>query len=148
LHKGPFLRLRRSLLTVLFSAVANIGKLEVAVHRACAISLLSLLLLVTLVWGGCISCEQYFMFGGAKSCCSPNGHCKTKTPPSQNSDRECKQIAFDHHKSVDLHIDLPIVTVVKIELPVPTIEALEHWRAALIEPSPPDLQILHSTFRI
>ena len=82
------------------------GRLEIAVCRAFASSLLSLLLLTTLVWGGCISCEQYFMFGGAKSCCSPNGHCKTKTSPSQNSDRECKQIAFDHHKSVDFHIDL------------------------------------------
>ncbi len=118
-------------------------------RRAFASSLLSLLLLITLVWGGCISCEQYFMFGGAKSCCSPNGHCKTKTPPSQNSDRECKQIAFDHHKSVDLHIDLPVVAVLKIELPVPTVEPLEHWRGAnLVEPSPPDLQILHSTFLI
>jgi hypothetical protein len=124
------------------------GKVEVAVRRAFASSLLSLLLLVTFVWGGCISCEQYFMFGGAKSCCSPNGRCKTKPSPSQNSDRECKQIAFDHHKSVDFHIDPPTITMAKIELPVPTIEALEHWRGALIEPSPPDLQILHSTFRI
>jgi hypothetical protein len=119
------------------------------VRRAFASSLLSLLLLVTLVWGGCISCEQYFMFGGAKSCCSPNGHCKTKTPPSQNSNRECKQIAFDHHKSVDLRIDLPIVAVAKLELTVPAVETVESWRGAnLVEPSPPDLQILHSTFLI
>ena len=118
-------------------------------RRAFANSLLSLLLLVTLVWGGCTSCEQYFMFGGAKSCCSPNGHCKTKTPPSHNSDRECKQIAFDHHKTVDFHIDLQVFAVVKIEMPMPMIEALEHWRGAdLVGPSPPDLQILHSTFLI
>lgn len=88
------------------------------------------------------------MFGGAKNCCSPNGHCKTKPSPSQNSDRECKQIALDHHKSVDFHIDLTTITVAKIELPVVTIQSLEHWRGILIEPSPPDLQILHSTFRI
>jgi hypothetical protein len=89
------------------------------------------------------------MWPGAKSCCSPSGHCKTKTPSSQNSNRECQQIAFDHHKSVDLHIELPLIAVVDIELPVRRVEALERWRDAdLIEPSPPDLQILHSTFLI
>jgi hypothetical protein len=116
------------------------------VVRAFASSLLSLLLLATLVGGGCISCEQYFMFGGPKGCCSPDGHCKTKTPLSQKSDRECNQIAFDHHKSIDFHIDLPAVVVAKIELPVATVETLEH--GALIESSPPGLQILNSTFRI
>jgi hypothetical protein len=119
------------------------------VRRAFASSLLSLLLLATLVWGGCISCEQYFMFGGAKSCCSPNGHCKTKTPTPQNSNRDCKQIAFDHHKSLDLHMDLPAMAVAKLELPAHPIATLEPWPGRdPIEPSPPDLEILHSTFRI
>ena len=114
-----------------------------------ASSLLSLLLLTTLVWGGCISCEQYFMWPGAKGCCSPNGHCKTKTPAPQNSKRECKQIAFDHQKSVDLHIDLPVIAAVKIDLRSRTVEAFGDWRGAnLIEPSPPDLQVLNSTFLI
>jgi hypothetical protein len=127
------------------------------VRHAFANAFLSLLLLATLVGGGCISCEQYFMWPGAKSCCSPNGHCKTntgtnpgtKTPPSQQSNRQCNQIAFDHHKSVDFPIDLPVIAVLGIELPKPTNAALEHWHGAiLIESSPPDLQILHSTFLI
>jgi hypothetical protein len=119
------------------------------VRRALANSILSLLLLTTLVWGGCVSCEQYFMFGGAKRCCAPNGHCKTKVPAPQSSDGECKQIAFDHQKSVDLHIELPIIAVVKIDLPTRAVELLERWHGAeLIELSPPDLQILHSTFLI
>ncbi len=118
-------------------------------RRAISNSLLSLLLLVTLIWGGCVSCEQYFMFGGAKSCCSPNGHCKTKNSPSQNSERACKQIAFDHHKAVDFHIDLTAMGSVKIEPPLLRVEAREHWRRGdPAEPSPPDLQILHSTFLI
>lgn len=122
--------------------------LGTVVRRAFASSLWSLLLLTTLIWGGCLSCEQYFMWPGAKSCCSPDGHCKTKTPP-QNSDRECKQIAFDHHKSVDIHIELPIVNVIKIDLPVTTVAALKRWHGTnLIEPSPPDLQVLNSTFLI
>src|SRR5947209_5574323 len=82
------------------------------VHRAFASSLVSLLLLTTLVWGGCFSCEQYFMYAGAKSCCRPDGHCKTKAPTQKKSGHECKEIAFDHQKSVNLHIDLPILGVV------------------------------------
>lgn len=116
-------------------------------RRAFASSLLSLLLLTTLVWGGCISCEQYFMWPGAKGCCSPNGHCKTKTPTPQNSRRECKQITFDHQKSVDLHIDLPVIAVVNFDLPMRAVEPFADWRGANpIEPSPPDLQVLNSTF--
>ena len=119
------------------------------VRQAFGSSLLSLLLLTTLIWGGCVSCEQYFMWPGAKSCCSPDGHCKKKTPPRQNSQRQCKQIAFDHQKSVDFHIELPIIATIKIDLPVRTAETLERWQGAnLIEPSPPDLQILNSTFLI
>jgi hypothetical protein len=116
-----------------------------------ASSLLSLLLLVTFVWGGCISCEQYFMWPGTKTCCSPHGRCKTKAPSQpQNSGRECKQMAFDHQKSPDTHMDLPVVAVLPSAAPA--------WRVAermaaspAIEPtaaSPPDLQALHSTFRI
>jgi hypothetical protein len=118
-------------------------------REALASSLLSLLLLASLVWGGCISCEQYFMWPGAKGCCSPDGHCNRKTPAPQNSNRECKQIAFDHQKSVDLHVELPFIAVVKIDLPIRTAEALERYpNANLIEPSPPDLPILNSTFLI
>jgi hypothetical protein len=119
------------------------------VRRTLANSLLSLLLLTTLIWGGCISCEQYFMFGGAKSCCAPDGHCKTKSPTQKDSERECKQIAFDHQKSVDLHIDLPMVAVVTVDLPLPSVQSLAAWLdSSAVDPSPPDLQILHSTFLI
>lgn len=129
-------------------ASGKLLRFKVAVRRAFASLLLSLLLLTTLVWGGCISCEQYFMWPSAKGCCSPNGHCKTKAP-SQKPDRECKQIAFDHHKSANFHVELQVVAGVGIKAPVCGIEALERWRGAnLIEPSPPDLQILNSTFLI
>jgi hypothetical protein len=122
--------------------------LKVAVRRAFASALLSLLLLTTLVWGGCISCDQYFMWPGAKSCCSPDGHCKTKTSP-ESSKCDCTQIAFDQDKSLDFSIDLPVIAVVKIELPTRAVDPLERWRGATsIEPSPPDLQILNSTFLV
>jgi hypothetical protein len=120
------------------------------VPRVFASSLLSLLLIVTLFWGGCISCEQYFMWPGAKGCCAPDGHCKTKkAPTNQDSDRECKQIAFDHQKSIDHHVELPAVAAVTMDLPIYNVEAFARCHGTnAIEPSPPDLQVLHSTFLI
>jgi hypothetical protein len=90
------------------------------------------------------------MFGGAKGCCSPDGHCKTKKPPTkQETGRECNQIAFDHQKTIDHHVDLPVLAAVEINLPLRAIEGLELWHGVNpVEPSPPDLQILHSTFLI
>jgi hypothetical protein len=107
-------------------------------------------MLATLVWGGCISCDEYFMWPGAKSCCSPNGHCKTKkSPTKQSPGRECTQTAFDHHKSIDHRIDLPLVAAVEMAVRVPAVESVERWHGVVpVEPSPPDLQVLHSTFVI
>jgi hypothetical protein len=118
--------------------------------RAFASSLLSLLLTLTLLWGGCISCEQFFMWPGAKTCCQPNGHCKTKDAPArQTSNRDCKQIAFDGQSSAVGLLDLPAITVFKIDVPVRAVRAsVPSYRAVVIGLSPPDLQLLHSTFLI
>ena len=117
--------------------------------RALASSFLSLLVVTTLIWGGCISCEQYFMWPGVKSCCAPDGHCKTKPPTQQDPGRECKQIAFDHQKSVDLHIDLPVVAIVALDLALRTVEPLVALHSTNpVQPSPPDLLVLHSIFLI
>jgi hypothetical protein len=70
----------------------------------------------------------------------------------RTSDRACKQIAFDHQKSIDLHIDQPVLAAVAVDLPdmpLRTIQIFARWRGAIpFEPSPPDLQVLHSTFLI
>jgi hypothetical protein len=117
--------------------------------RALSSSLLSLLLVTTLLWGGCISCEQYFMFGQSHGCCSPDGHCKRKAPVKNSPARDCKQLAFDHQKGFDIHFDLPVIAVERIALPVRNVELLSRWRDALpFDPSPPDLQVLHSIFLI
>jgi hypothetical protein len=89
------------------------------------------------------------MWPGAKSCCSPDGHCKPRTPAQQNSSRECKQIAFDHQKPVDLHIELAMIDVVDIDLHLRPFELIERRHDTNpVEPSPPDLQLLNSTFLI
>lgn len=116
--------------------------------RAVSSAIICGLLVATLIWGGCISCDQFFMFSGSHNCCNPDGHCK-KEPGKNSSGRECKQIAFDHQKAFDLHFDLPVVAVVKIELPIAASETSHYsHRPALIDSSPPDLQIVNSVFLI
>ena len=108
-------------------------------------------MLATLVWGGCISCDEYFMWPGAKSCCSPDGHCRRNAPPSpQHPQRLCKQIAFDHQKTLDHPIEPPMIAVVKIDVPLRVIANSERLAPFVvpIEPSPPNLQALNSTFLI
>lgn len=104
---------------------------------------------MTLMWGGCISCEQYFTFGKSHGCCSADGRCKTKAPIKNGSGHDCKQIAFEHQKGIDFHFDLPVVAMERIALPLRSVELLPRWQDPLvIDPSPPDLQVLHSTFLI
>lgn len=43
--------------------------------------LLSALMIATLLWGGCVSCPQFFMFPTAKKDCCKAGHCER--PKSQ-----------------------------------------------------------------
>jgi hypothetical protein len=89
------------------------------------------------------------MWPGVKSCCKPDGHCKTKPPTKQNRTPECKQIAFEHQKSVDLHIELSVLPSIKVDLPVRTVEAFARSQDInLVGPSPPDLNVLHSAFLI
>ncbi len=118
-------------------------------RRTLASSFFSLLLLTTLVWGGCISCEQFFMWPSAKTCCGANGQCKTKKSQQSQSTRECKQIAFEHQNSLQIHVDLPVTAVHASDFLPRIAEPFAYWsRLPLIDPSPPDLQVLHGTFLI
>src|SRR5580692_4763363 len=50
--------------------------LKLAVLRSVANFGLSTLLVAVLLWGGCISCSQYFAFTASHKCCDPVGHCR------------------------------------------------------------------------
>ena len=52
--------------------------------------LMAFLAATTLMWGGCLSCPQFFgpTINAHKSCCNPHGSCKEK-PGSQKAAREC-----------------------------------------------------------
>lgn len=125
-----------------------------AVLRAVSSSALALLLVVTLMWGGCISCPQFFMFpgkaNGTKSCCNAAGKC-TRTPAKTPVRQECQKMPMEAHASGHLSTEPPAAdglwTIVRITQPYSgTLRA--HQRELAIEYAPPDRQALHSTFLI
>jgi hypothetical protein len=128
--------------------------LKEAVLRTFANSLLSLLLVATFLWGGCVSCEQYFMFPGKQlhACCNKSGQCERpgKTPAKPEK-QDCNRLPFARSGSAhQLHPPaIAPVAIADVVLPLDTpmvlrVSALEK----LLEPSPPDLQALNATFLI
>lgn len=124
------------------------------VLRTLASSALAVLLVSTLLWGGCLSCSQFFMLPstGAQDCCTPTGQCHRVPAPSPIS-RDCTiqpiapgGIAPD----TGLHPDLTLADApapLTAEIPV-----LQLSRGTTVLPSatisPPDLALLHSVFRV
>jgi hypothetical protein len=119
------------------------------VVRAISSTALSLLLTVTLFWGGCISCPQFFMFPSVeKNCCNQEGKCERTEKPSQV--KECKRMPLEPHGFVSTHAELaaaesemlPSAPILHAPFPGTCLET------AAVEHSPPDLTVLHSTFLI
>jgi hypothetical protein len=124
------------------------------VLRIIANSLLSLLLVVTFMWGGCVSCEQYFMFPGMqqRSCCNKSGQCERpgKTPAKPEK-QDCNRLPIGPGGSAH-QVHPPAALPVGIAPPVlpfsPRAALVFLAFEAVLEPSPPDLQALHATFLI
>jgi hypothetical protein len=121
------------------------------VLRAISSSFLSLLLLATLLWGGCVSCPQFFMFPKAeKDCCNKAGQCErpSKTAPV----KECKRMPVETHGFASVHAELAAAvpaTAPEALVPSITVRLLpSHADSPQLEPSPPDLNVLNSTFLI
>ena len=116
--------------------------------------MLSLLMVATLLWGGCISCPQFFMFPTAekaeKSCCQKNGQCErpAKTAPA----KECKRMPLEPQGFASAHADLAVVPVIASAVVLPPLldysSAAPRPEAPISDHSPPDLNVLHSTFVI
>lgn len=121
------------------------------VLRSIVSSLLSLVVAATFLWGGCVSCEQYFMFPGKhQSCCNKSGQCER---PGKNSSKpeklDCNRLALQ--RTATVHIPMPAA------LPAPMAPAAAQlpatilhgwWYEVSTDPSPPDAQALHVTFLI
>lgn len=121
------------------------------VLRAISSSALSVVLLIGLMWGGCISCPQFFMFPTAKkSCCNKGGQCER--PTKNTAPKECKRMPLEHQSVSSSHVDLAASSLPGEPLHlIPVVGAVSlrsHGETLLVEHSPPDLTVLNSTFLI
>ena len=121
--------------------------------RFIASSLLSLVITATLMWGGCVSCDQYFMFPGKRQpCCNKAGQCERPGKnQSKPENRDCNRLPFDRVDNahvVPLPAVLPASTVhIVQEAPARALLRLAAFHV-LVDPSPPDLQAINVTFLI
>jgi len=120
--------------------------------RGIASSLLSLVIGATFLWGGCVSCEQFFMFPGVhRPCCDETGKCQRplkQSPQSPVQDCNIRPLALGC-----AHISVPALAVLPQALTPPVAIPefrMQHWRVdeVAVDPSPPDLHSLYATFLI
>ena len=117
-------------------------------------SLLSLLVFATFMWGGCVSCEQYFMFPGKKqqSCCNDSGKCERPgKAPVKPAKEDCNRLplgpgAVAHALPAPAALPAALATVVR-PMSSPALVRVFAFEV-LIDPSPPDFQALNATFLI
>ena len=117
-------------------------------------AILPLLVTVGLLWGGCLSCPQYFMVlaQSPKSCCDPTGECKQKHGHQQTR-RSCNilQAAVNDEKVVDPSVHAAadfIAPPVRMLAPVTVPPVRGFPDAASDRGSPPDLNLLYSILRV
>lgn len=148
---------RRFFLAFLMARCVASGLLRYArrelMFRRWANLLLSVLLVATLLWGGCVACPQFFQVPTAKkSCCDPAGHCKrTKTDPSQQKPCVFQQVEIQPK----VNTPAPLVAVIHpiLSSAIASMQLREVMRASEpLQGSPPKLpherQALLSTFLI
>src|SRR5713226_3161152 len=118
--------------------------------RAVSSLLLSLLMVATLLCGGCVSCPRFFMFPGAQSdCCNKTGQCER--PTNNAPKKECNRMPLELPGATHAHAELAVAAVaaaVHIVQPLAPIPFAATRDTVLFEHSPPDLNVLNATFLI
>jgi hypothetical protein len=113
--------------------------------------LMSALMAVALLWGGCLSCPLFFgpSVNSAKNCCHPHGGCKEKPGEAKQaggcSMQSAVLVAANAADAVTPM--LSVAMVLPVAQPVTTRRAsypITLWDRGL----PPDLNLLHSVFLI
>jgi hypothetical protein len=107
---------------------------------------LSFLMVITLLWGGCIACEQFFMFPGASSkCCNKSGQCER--PNKSQPKAECNRMPLALQSGSHVELALPAVAFVMAAAAPRSVVRLRIAPAEIAdEHSPPDLHVIHSVF--
>ncbi|MEP7354919.1 MAG: hypothetical protein ABI824_16955 [Acidobacteriota bacterium] len=123
----------------------------------------SLLLMATYMWGGCVSCKQFFMLPGAKDDCCQHGKCKKSTESSNRgtstgqAGQDCQKMPLAHGSASDSHgtivaVALSHITIDVIALPAVLNLPNTYWQPFSnfdpVAASPPDFPVLNSSLRI
>lgn len=130
--------------------------------RAFANSCWSLLLVVSYLWGGCISCEQFFMLPGSKGHCCETRRCKnpakksTDRSGSQTTQQDCQTMPLERSSAAHSHSDLagPLLAVAAAMGPATDVISLSgsQFRAVsefdFTAGSPPDIPLTNSALLI
>lgn len=124
----------------------RIVTLATEVPRAIASSFLILLLNCTLMFGGCVSCPQFFMTPGATDCCKAGKCERSQNVPVK---KDCQRMPVVPSGERQVHIDLALtpVTLSAVEVDLRSIDA-PLVAIDVVEHSPPDLSLLNSSLLI
>ena len=126
-------------------------------QRSIAHTFFTLLLTISYLWGGCISCEQFFMRPGSKSdCCKARPCSKAPVKPVHGSKplpapQDCQTMPLDRYQGTQTHSEIGATW-----LPVPAIPGTDLFLSSFTQPraardaeaiadSPPDLYILNAS---
>ncbi len=116
---------------------------------------MSVVLAITLMWGGCLSCANYFRAPAkvAGRCCHTDGSCKDKPgSPKSTSDCNIQQAALSNAKALDAALQPTLVSAIPQASFIPRAALFQAQREFPAIPpdrgTPPDLNLLYSIFRI
>jgi len=120
--------------------------------RAASNSFPALLLFASYLWGGCISCEQFFMLPGSKSDCCHRDKCN-KAPKQSKPERplqDCQTMPLEQISGAHSFAELAIALA---GVAIDNDAGVQDFQASAISPdpvpaSPPDLPILNATLLI
>ena len=125
------------------------------VLKAIASLAVTVLLIAILLWGGCLSCSQFFMLptSGLQHCCKATGHCRGKVPAHSPSSRECaiQPIALGRIvPDTGLNANFTVaVAPMPMVLHLPALQLSGPAKVITVDTGPPpDLCLLHSVFRV
>ena len=99
------------------------------------------------MFGGCVSCPQFFMLPGAADCCKAGKCDRSKDAPVK---RDCKRMPMACSAKQQVHIDVALFTaapaIVEADVRAPAHAPLAP--ADDIERPPPDRSLLNCTFLV
>jgi hypothetical protein len=118
--------------------------------RAVPNSLLSFLLLVALLWGNCLSCPQLLL--SLTSHAPAHDCCKQRGKPPATPQNHCQSLALKHFVKVDPAPKAQFQAVANAQFlsadVMRAVPAAPQGATVAIPDSPPDREVLNSSFRI